>query len=141
MLVHVGGAREVQYKASNAQGTYLSQEVTEGPANKRSHGLGGQRVLVKRIIVCSPAGNSSTANLDGVAEEGALNSRILTESRLETALYGRRALWCEGAGRKARSGNNKEGKELHFGFFGLKTANNFKSVRRVVSRSRLRVEV
>ena len=65
--------------------TYLRQKVTESPTYKRSERLRRQWVLVKRIIVGSPAWNSASADLGGVTEEWALNSAVLAEGRLDSA--------------------------------------------------------
>jgi hypothetical protein len=96
--------------------TYLSQHVTKGPSHKRCHGLGGEGVLIERIIVLGPAGNSSSANLKGIAEEGASDGTILAESRLggtNTLLYRAAGGDTEGAAGKER--DEKETEELHCG--------------------------
>ena len=62
----------------------------------------------------SPAGNSSSANLNGVAEEGASDSAILAESRLDgsnTLLD--RAAGGDTEGARGKEGDEKESKELH----------------------------
>ena len=65
--------------------TYLSQEVTKGPTNKRSECLRCQRVLVKRVVVGGPSWNGSSTNLSWVTEERALNSGVLAECRFDGA--------------------------------------------------------
>jgi hypothetical protein len=95
---------------------YLSQYVTKGPSHKRCHGLGGEGVLIKRIIVLGPARNSSSANQSGVAEEGASGGTILAESRLgntNTLLY--RAAGGDTEGASGKEGDEKETEELHCG--------------------------
>jgi len=59
----------------------LCQEVTKGPANKRSESLSSQGVLVKSLVVGSPSWNGSTTYLQGIAEERTAHSRILAEGR------------------------------------------------------------
>jgi hypothetical protein len=97
--------------------TYLSQDVTKAPADKRCHGLGGKGVRIEGLIVCGPAGNSSSANLSGIAEEGASDgATILAESRLDstnTLLY--RAVGGDTEGARGKEGDEKETEELHCG--------------------------
>jgi hypothetical protein len=103
------------YENKKYTSTYLSQHVTKGPAHKRCHGLGGKGVLIERIIVLGPAGNSSSANLNGVAEEGASDRAILAESRLGSSntLLDRAAGGGDTEGARGKEGDEKESKELH----------------------------
>ena len=88
--------------------THLCQEVTKGPTNKGSESLSGQRVLVKSVVVSSPSRDSTSADLGGVTEKGALDNRILAESRLEgIALLDRVGVNTEGVCHKAGGGNKE----------------------------------
>lgn len=87
--------------------TYLCQEVTKSPPNKRSKSLSGQRSLIKSIVVSSPSWNSASSDLR-ITEERTLHGGILAESRLESSsLFG--GVWLEGTNREKRGNNSEEG--------------------------------
>lgn len=107
--------------------TYLSEEITEGPADKGSAGLGSEGVLVQLLVVGGPAGNGTAAGDGGVAEEGTLLGLAeggLGQGVLRRALVDRnrrgRLLDTEGRGGD-EEGSDEDGGELHLGGVGVGT--------------------
>jgi hypothetical protein len=102
----------LQSKASS----YLSEQISERPSHKRSHGLGEQRLLVKSVIVGGPAGDSSSAKDGRIAKERAGGRRSLLKGRGLDSLD----LLGEGSVRAdsectngKRKGQQEGGSELH----------------------------
>jgi len=67
----------------------LSQQITEGPSDKGSAGLGGQGALVQSSVVGGPSGNGTSSNEGRITEERALGSRALAEGRLDNIVVKR----------------------------------------------------
>mmetsp|Transcript_3555 Transcript_3555/g.8495 ORF Transcript_3555/g.8495 Transcript_3555/m.8495 type:complete len:257 (+) Transcript_3555:137-907(+) len=96
----------------------LCQQITEGPSNKRGHGLGGQGTLVKSSVVSGPSGNGTSANEGRITEERALGGRALAESRLDDIVgEGSNTLGDGGVGADTEGtcggSDKKETKKLH----------------------------
>ena len=109
--------------------TYLSEEITEGPANKGSEGLGSEGLLVEGLVVGGPAGDGTAAGGRGVAEESALLGGArrtlegvgeggLGQRALRNALLDRRGGLGDAEGRGGdEEGGNEDGGELHLSRF------------------------
>jgi hypothetical protein len=100
---------------SNKNKSYLSEEITESPADETGAGLGSQGVLVKSLVVGSPTGDGTAAGDGRVTEEGGLLG--LTEGGLGQrahALLDRRGGLSNAEGRGGdEEGSNKDGGKLH----------------------------
>ena len=109
--------------------TYLSEEITEGPANKGSEGLGSEGLLVEGLVVGGPAGDGTAAGGRGVAEESTLLGGArrtlegvgeggLGQRALRNALLDRRGGLGDAEGRGGdEEGGNEDGGELHLSRF------------------------
>ena len=96
---------------------YLGKDITKGPTNKGSKCLGGQWILIKGIIVGSPARDSTSADKGCLTEQRAIEGGILTEWRGRNTglgignILGDRCN-SEGRGRET-GGGNYETEKLH----------------------------
>lgn len=105
--------------------TYLGEEITEGPANKRSASLGSKGALVKSLVVGGPAGDGTAAGDGGVAEESTLLGGArrtlegvgeggLGQRALRNALLDRRGGLSDAEGRGGdEEGGDENSGELH----------------------------
>lgn len=112
-------------KRAHNTSTYLSEEITEGPADKRREGLGSEGVLVESLVVGGPAGNGTAAGGRGVAEESTLLGGArrtlegvgeggLGQRALRNALLDRRGGLSDAEGRSGdEEGSNEDRGELH----------------------------
>lgn len=108
-------------RADAALSSYLSQQITKGPSDEGSAGLGGQRTFVQSPVVGSPSRDGTSTNEGRVTEERALAGRTLAEGRLDDVIVqraGRNRLGDErvrrdSEGADASSGDKEETEELH----------------------------
>lgn len=103
----------------NIINSYLCQQITKGPSDKGSKGLGGQRTLIQSSVVGGPSRDGSSANKGRITEKRALGGLRLAEGRLDNIVSERSTgdalgdswvLWAE----SGSSGEQcEETKKLH----------------------------
>lgn len=91
--------------------TYLRQQISQSPANQRSHGLGDEGLLVEGLVVGRPARDGAAAGQRGVAKEGARDGviRRLAGGDLVDGSH------AKGAGRAEEAGGEEEDQLGHGG--------------------------
>lgn len=96
--------------------TYLSEEISKSPSNKRSESFCRQRMLVKRLVVRSPAWNCASAGDGRITKEGTGRGLTLAEWRRtngSSLLHNRaRRIDSESASRNAKQ-REEDRRELH----------------------------
>mmetsp|Transcript_16125 Transcript_16125/g.33382 ORF Transcript_16125/g.33382 Transcript_16125/m.33382 type:complete len:259 (+) Transcript_16125:317-1093(+) len=97
----------------------LCQQISKGPSDERSHGLGDDRLLVQSIIVGSPSRDSTSSDRSRVTEKGAIDGLLVEGRRLDqSTLSGKRRIRAHTKGLSSKGkGKDQDGNQLHFFFF------------------------
>ena len=97
--------------------SYLCEDITKGPTNKGSEGLGSQWVLVERFVVSCPARDSATSGNSSFTKKRAIKGGVLAERRNRSLSLGVGNVLGDRRNSESRRGEaggcNYETEELH----------------------------
>lgn len=91
-----GKSKETLHVEGASTDESLSKEISKSPTDKTGESLGGQRIVIKTVIVCLPSRNGSSTGEGRITEKRTGRSSILIdgvgESRLVQYLLGHRRI-------------------------------------------------